>query len=939
MEDGVWNTVGGWSNSGAAIVQMNTLGVSGINQWANDLSDLNTNLVNNWVGGWWVMDTQTVRDTITDNAQRIQVANVESNVSHEASARDWRADIGSFTELADFVEGKFSEAYAAETTHAFSNQESRALYYMQWVSGLWSYGNLTDIYAPGAVQDNEVTGAIDPATMSVRTYLDSPIGCCTDYVTVLTFLLSQAGIETRVVGGSGHVLVEASLDGKWWALDANVGIAYKASVDQIIDTSTTVEAISFDHEGMQLGSTVYRESLVEFRQNILAYFEDGFFSDAYRYNTVDFFHSLPYGDAFLSGIDLADWPTSDTSQDGYLTVNADLDGLTVDQYYAMLNIPLARLHAAEVDSDVSADFADSAWRTGVATFADLAGRMEQQYAAATPNTAFSTAESHAFFYLQAVSGLWNLGDGAGATDVTSLLSAPTASQSDFATVLAALLTQAGIENRVVVTSNFMINEVNLDGHWWSLNAATGIAVEGAWNEVIDTSGAPRVYLFDNAHLEMGGHYQQTVDNLARVFVTSVANGVEYQFQRYAINDWALTHAFGDVLANLATTKTPFVNSGSWSEQSSAAPWSLGDFDGDGKADVFAYAPGVSGANMMLSSGSGFSTPSSWTVAGNGAQGWYVGDFNGDGKDDIFRVIPDASSAQVFLSNGATFVATGSWAPSNLNSGRWYIGDFNGDGRSDVLNYAPGVSGGQVYLSTGSSFESTGSWTGAGNGATGWLIGDFNGDDKDDLGRVINGTGVQILLSNGAGFTMAALWSSAGAGADTWAVGDFNGDGLDDLLRHDAVTGVNEMLLSDGTSFHSQILGNASDPGARGWYVGDFNGDGLDDVFVSATATTPITVELAQNTGAADQFVGQDAHVDKFVLPGGFGNDTIVNFDTDGADHDLIRFSKSVFKTYDEIMSHAQQVGLDVVITVDAHSSLTLHHTLISSLSADDFLFS
>ncbi|KQY35235.1 hypothetical protein ASD38_01280 [Caulobacter sp. Root487D2Y] len=884
------------------------------------------------------MDAQTARDTITDNAQRIQIANLESNVSHEASAKDWRADIHSFTELADFVADKFTDAYAAETTHAFSTQESRALYYMQWVSGLWSYGNLTDIYAPGAVQDNEITGAIDPATMSVRTYLDSPIGCCTDYVTVLTFLLSQAGIETRVVGGVGHVLVEASLDGKWWTLDANVGIAYEASVDQIVDTSTTVKAISFDHEGMQLGSSIYREALVEFRQNILAYFDDGFFADGYRYNTVDFFHSLPYGDAFLSEINLADWPTSDNSQNGYLTLNSDLNGLTLDQYYAILNIPLQRLHAAQVDSDVSTAFADGGWRVGITSFSGLVGYVEQQFAAAAPNSAFSTAESHAFFYLQAVSGLWNLGADAGASDVAGLLSASTASQSDFATVLAALLNQAGIESRIIVTPNFVINEVNLDGHWWSLNAATGVAVEGAWNQVVDTSGMPTVYLFDNAHLDMGEHYQDVVDNLVRVYMTSVANGVEYDFQRYAVADWALTHGFGDVLAGLAATKTLFLNGGSWTEQSSTTPWNLGDFDGDGKADVFSYVPGVSGANMLLSSGSGFSTPASWTGAGNGSQGWYVGDFNGDGKDDIFRVIPDASGAQVFLSNGATFVGAGSWAQPNLNAGRWYIGDFDGDGRSDILNYAPGVSGGQVYLSTGSSFASAGSWTSAGNGSTGWLIGDFNGDGKDDLGRVINDSGFQVLISNGAGFDTVAIWSTTGNGADKWAIGDFNGDGKDDLLRRDAATGGNEVLLSDGSSFHGQGLRSSSDPGLRGWFVGDFNGDGLDDIFTSPSASASISVELAQNKGTADQFVGQDDHVDKFVFPAGFGNDTIVNFDTDGADHDLIGFSKSVFTSYGDVMAHAQQVGLDVVITVDDHTSLTLHHTLIGSLVSDDFLF-
>jgi hypothetical protein len=163
-----------------------------------------------------------------------------------------------------------------------------------------------------------------------------------------------------------------------------------------------------------------------------------------------------------------------------------------------------------------------------------------------------------------------------------------------------------------------------------------------------------------------------------------------------------------------------------------------------------YNPGVSGAEVFLSNGSSFVDAGSWTGAGNGADGWHLGDFNGDGRTDIFRYRPGVSGAEVFLSDGTKFVEAGSWTGAGCGSDGWYVGDFNGDGRSDIMRYNPGVSGAEVFLSNGSSFVDAGSWTGAGNGTDGWYVGDFNGDGKDDIFRYLPGvSGADVFLSNSA----------------------------------------------------------------------------------------------------------------------------------------------------------------------------------------------
>jgi hypothetical protein len=185
-------------------------------------------------------------------------------------------------------------------------------------------------------------------------------------------------------------------------------------------------------------------------------------------------------------------------------------------------------------------------------------------------------------------------------------------------------------------------------------------------------------------------------------------------------------------------------------------WYVGDFDGDGMDDIFRYMPGQSGAEVFLSSGAEFGIPESWTGAGYGyaPNGWYVGDFDGDGKDDIFRYCPSnqpcgsvRSGAEVFISTGSSFRSEGDWTGAGYGyaPNGWYVGDFDGDGKDDIFRYCPSNqpcgsvrSGAEVFISTGSSFRSEGDWTGAGYGyaPNGWYVGDFDGDGKDDIFRYI-----------------------------------------------------------------------------------------------------------------------------------------------------------------------------------------------------------
>ena len=81
-----------------------------------------------------------------------------------------------------------------------------------------------------------------------------------------------------------------------------------------------------------------------------------------------------------------------------------------------------------------------------------------------------------------------------------------------------------------------------------------------------------------------------------------------------------------------------------------------------------------------------------------------------------------------------------------------------------------------------------------------------------------------------------------------------------------------------------------------------------------------------------------------ILNGGPGADTFVflpNFGTNAVNNftplvDALQFNQSAFADAATALSHAQQAGTDVVITLDAQDVVTLHNVQLANLHATDF---
>ncbi|MEM7828372.1 MAG: S8 family serine peptidase [Candidatus Aenigmatarchaeota archaeon] len=221
---------------------------------------------------------------------------------------------------------------------------------------------------------------------------------------------------------------------------------------------------------------------------------------------------------------------------------------------------------------------------------------------------------------------------------------------------------------------------------------------------------------------------------------------------------------------------------------------VGDFNGDGKDDILTVDPNGNAVLRQSAGGAG-----TWTGWQNFWATWpssysrvYVGDFNGDGKDDIFTINPWTGAAVIRQSvvSGSDWNGwSNKWAALPSNYTELYVGDFNGDGRDDLLTRDP-LTG---YVVIRQSVVSGGNWTGWSNKWASWpktysrlSVGDFNGDGKDDVLTLSFSTGGAVLrlsiVSNGDWNGWGNKWAAWPLGSYSKVyVKDFNGDGKDDIL--------------------------------------------------------------------------------------------------------------------------------------------------------------
>jgi chitodextrinase len=236
----------------------------------------------------------------------------------------------------------------------------------------------------------------------------------------------------------------------------------------------------------------------------------------------------------------------------------------------------------------------------------------------------------------------------------------------------------------------------------------------------------------------------------------------------------------------------------------------GDFDGDGKADIL-WRNALTGENYIwLMNGLSIASQGSVNFV-DPALGWQVqgiGDFDGDGRADILWRNLSTGENYLYLMNGLTIAAQGSI--NFLPDQAWQvkgIGDFNADGKADILWRNASTGENRIWLMNG--------WTIAAQGSINFFpdqawqvkgIGDFNADGKADILWRNASTGEnRIWLMNGWTITSqgSVNFVDPASGWQITEVGDFDGDGRADLFWRNTATGETYAYFMNGWAIASQ----------------------------------------------------------------------------------------------------------------------------------------
>ena len=223
----------------------------------------------------------------------------------------------------------------------------------------------------------------------------------------------------------------------------------------------------------------------------------------------------------------------------------------------------------------------------------------------------------------------------------------------------------------------------------------------------------------------------------------------------------------------------------------------GDFDGDGITDLGVFRPSsdrMPGASewIILRSQAG---PQSILFGGSGLDVPAVGDFDGDGRADIavFRpvsdLLPGAAEWFILPSNSGQAFRVSFGAAGGLDLPA--VADYDGDGRADIAAFRPSsdlvpgaahwfiLPSGPNDLSFSQKLDAYPVLFGEA-GVDQPVPGDYDGDGHDDIATYRPTTSEWFIFRSGLPFEQAGLRTAFGAPGDIPAPADYDGDGTTDL---------------------------------------------------------------------------------------------------------------------------------------------------------------
>jgi hypothetical protein len=274
---------------------------------------------------------------------------------------------------------------------------------------------------------------------------------------------------------------------------------------------------------------------------------------------------------------------------------------------------------------------------------------------------------------------------------------------------------------------------------------------------------------------------------------------------------------------------------------------VGDFNGDGKADLAVADPTQNVVEILRGNGDGTFQSNPLILHAPGASSVAVGDFAHNGKIDLAVADSSSNTVSVFLGNGdGTFQNPVNYV---VSAGPETVTAFDpGNGQIDLAVASLDSNTVSVLQGTGDGTFRPGQSI-AVPGAFQVKAGDFNGDGKPDLlveqalDADAGHESVEVLFGNGDGTFNPGPSQSRSFGLIDLALGDFNGDGKLDFAMANALGAGVEVFAGQGDGLFDSPVNVQDSFNNFALAAGDFRGDGRTDLVVANTFTKSIGVLL------------------------------------------------------------------------------------------------